>query len=75
MRTLLLVFPLAAGCAGDRLQIVENTAHVCFDVARHDLLGLRVERDLPRQVNRIAGADRLGVGADRLQLLRAAHIE
>ncbi len=56
--------PAAAATA---LQVVEHAADLRLDVAADHLAGRRVERDLARQVHRVAGADGLRVGADGLR--------
>jgi hypothetical protein len=58
---------IAARRARDGAQVLEDAAHVRFDVARHEFHRLRVERDLAGQVDRAAGPGGLGIGADRVR--------
>src|SRR5687767_15249079 len=59
------VFQVSARRARDRPQVVEHSLDLRGD-AGHDFHGLRIEPDLPRQIDRGSAAHRLRVGADGL---------
>src|SRR2546429_1391616 len=50
-----------------RLEVREHGADLRLDVPAHQLHGRRIERHLAGQVDGVAGAHRLRVGADRLR--------
>src|SRR5260221_7848068 len=53
------------GCGRDRLEIAEHAMRLRLD-AFGKLHRRRIEPDLARQIDRVAGAHRLRIGADRL---------
>src|SRR6185503_9571643 len=55
----------AAGRLGDCREVLEYLPRLHADVALDELFRLRIERDLPRQIDRAAGANRLAVRPDR----------
>ena len=56
----------AAGGQRDRGDVVEHAANLGLDVAGDQLAGDWIERDLAGNIDRVAGAYRLRIGADRL---------
>src|SRR5207237_9685091 len=57
----------AAGGFRHRLEVLEHAADLRLDASPHQLHGGRIERHLAGQVDGVAGAHRLRVGADRLR--------
>src|SRR6202041_719477 len=58
------VVEAGAGGRNDRLQVFEYPARLYFDVALDQFLGERIQRDLTREPQGIAGPDGLRIGAD-----------